>query len=320
MPACTASFILHRVRSIYGRMTKKIAANILEDLNNEIDRLCSRWHFWFLDLEPGMSFIKTFPYANQSDLQAVVPAEGQWVDRGWLLTKADQLTYPFMRPLFVTPNTPIGVTGATITSDPIVTPSNWISTRILRIRYIKQMTLTGTSRLDMTCMNWSDFMSRGMYSQTSQPIIAAFNTENDVSSIAFGPCPDDVYAMCIGATVLPTPLDRPDSVNELTMYAPLVAIYLGLIVAAKYFGEKTEIDFWKSELYGPAYAQAEDPNMQPGGIVGELWIQTKTKRTQKENYRENYRSSRFATNRSSRTGQPWPTMPGFYSGPGMDGP
>lgn len=318
MPSpATLSFVIHKVKSVYGRMTNKIAAQLTDDINIRIEELCRQYKFWFNVLEPGQAFLREFPFSGDAAVNALVPAFGQWIDRGWLITEAGRQTYPFAYPLTMAAATG---TTATVPADPPLVPANWAYGSIVRVVAIKQMTNEGTTKRDMQLLNHSDMMSNALYTKQGPPILCSFTEEAPgLSCIVFSPTPDQTYLFNVQAEMLPTRLDRPDSTSGMLLYYPRVYVLFGILEAAKYFGEKQEHAFYEDQLYGAQWAQTKDPNMAPGGLVGLMLADSRKRFVQKEQYRRGYTSSRRASQRTARSGQAYNVLPGFYFQDGSGG-
>ena len=310
MPNITLATIIDRITEEYGRMTPKVKARLTSEINAWVDQACRKWNFWFLECEPGLSTIKIFPLDPTLSINTQVTfVQGPWIDRGWLCSTAGTVAYPFWYP-----TQPYWDS----TSDPPVTSTymrGWMPVEISRLLYVKGFNARGTPRKDLEIFPYQDFMTRARFDAQGEPDYCTFVTENGLSSLLFNSIPDQSYLYQIGFKLasLP-PLERPDSTNLFAQYYPNVLVCVGIIKAARYFGEKTEVQSYLVDLFGESYAKERNPDQTPGGMIGDILSEGRQRHTGRSKTLKVYTSSRSAL---YRQGSQRKFIPGGYYWDGM---
>lgn len=320
MQNVTLAYIMDRIESEYGRMTPKIKARLTSDINGWIALACKRWPFWFLESEPGLVPMSLFPV---SDVTTLTRVYGYWWDKGWLVTDpgvyAYTIAYPFQPGIIGIPEADISHPTATAQTQQqnvrtdlfeAYQQDGWSAVDIQQLLYVKKFRLTGTIDQDLDIFPYSDFTRRSKLDASGEPICCTFNTINGISQLIFNCVPDNNYIYQVGFRLgsLP-PLDRPDATNLFAINYPEVLITVGIIKAAKYFGEKTEVAAYTVDLYGESYAKERNPDMTPGGMIGDILAEGRKRHTPRDRVLKVYTSSRKAlAKRGSR--RKW--IPGGY--------
>jgi hypothetical protein len=271
MQNITLAFVLDRIVQIYGRTTPDIEARLTADLNMWMSQACRRWNFWFLDVNPGLYLPTLFPIDPTTlSSTATDPLTNTWVDRGWLLTQANQFVYEFVTPRVVNLNT--------IPSD-----DSWEYTELGRLFSVKLFNPSGTQKREITVMNNCDIVSNMRYDSVGEPYRCSWETDNGISRLFFTPNPDQSYLVQIYYRLAEVPpLTDQNSTNAFLQNYPQAVITAGLIIASRYFGETKELSTYQMELFGADYAQKRGSDATPGGLVGEIISDTR-KRMQPRN-------------------------------------
>lgn len=285
----TAAYLVDRIETVYGRMTSKIKARLLGDVNAWVDWACRRWGFWFLRVEVGISALAQFPISDTSTLTMKL---GRWWDRGWLATSSGVNSYFFAYPT------------QTITdpaeTNALATTQRWKYAEIGRMLYCKKYSNTGSLEKDLEVLTPEQFVMAAKYDSAAEPTHVTWQTQNSISSIIFTPEPNAVYLYNFGVQLASLePLTRNDSTHAMLEYYPQTVITAGLVLAAKYFGETRELATYQAELYGAQYAQIMDANLTPGGLIGGMVADTRTRMLGQNQTMRSYASSRRAVGRGS---------------------
>lgn len=95
----TLRYIIDKVKLRYGQSDPRLENQIVPELTDRMREICSKYPFWFLDVEPGTDVFASLPLPQ--DQSWVLPTTTQpngWVDRGWLVISAGVPTYGLQLP------------------------------------------------------------------------------------------------------------------------------------------------------------------------------------------------------------------------------
>ena len=268
---CTLAMVVDRVKTVYGRMTPEIRSRLTGDINRWVDRLCRRWNFWFLDVPAGQYAQTLFPVSDvDSDITYPV-TNSRWFDGGWLAARAGQHSYLFMYPTVL-------ALDITDTVSPVQLGEYWQYAEIKRINSCARISDNGTFDGELEVIPYDEFRRFTDYNNNQSPTRVSFQTQGGYSTVLFNtkPTQTELYQFDVRLASLP-PLDKPHSSHAMLQYWPDAVIYAGLIEAAKYYGETRELQTYYSMLYGPEYMQTSNPNLVPGGVIGEMIAETRNR-------------------------------------------
>lgn len=302
----TLAYVLDRINERYGRQKASVKARLVGDLNEWIARACRRFSFWFLNQDPGLDIVDQFPLAS-TDLSTLTPIKGRWVDKGWLVTQANTPSYAYAYPT-------VEAVDPTASDSQPLDPKAWTWGELTHLLYVKEFDSTGSFLRDLPILPYSEFMTFTKWDKPTRPDRVTFQTGNGVSVLHFAPTPDQAYLYQVRARLANLlPLDRADSTNAMLMTYPEVVITAGLLIAAEYFHEAQEIQFYSMKLYGGEYAQVMDPTkVTPGGLLGEVIADSRRRSKSEADQLRVYASSNRALGRDNGRIRSRYPFHGFY--------
>lgn len=269
----TLAWLIDKIERKYGRMTNELRADLYDEINLWVNRLCKRWNFWFLEVLPGQYAMSLFPLSDATLSAYTFPVSGsRWFDLGWFMTAANQVTYPFLMPYAV-------AYDLTDTTVPQQAGERWNYAPIKQIKHLYRYSKTGACVEEVEVLPPAEYHRIAQYQTSGIPKTATWSDDGQQSTIQVNPKPNDIYIyqahlMLAG---LP-PLDRPHATHAFLQHYPHAMVAVGCLGAAQYFNEQDRVAEFMFEVYGPEWKQQSNPNFMPGGHVGEILADSRKRR------------------------------------------
>lgn len=214
------------IKHTFGRSTDEIERILPFMLQDTINDICKRNKLPFMQILPDPTFITSFPVSTYTSFKPNDPYSAYWLAKGWLYTASGTAVYSF--------------------------PREYEASRLL---FVDQYDENGVVDLHLRITNaaqfYSNIESTFKSTETGTPETVLLYTDGKQAKIFFQPTPDDAYIYAIGYERSHFPgLINSDDTNDLMELYPNVAVKIGLMVMAQYFGKMDEYQMYYMELYG----------------------------------------------------------------------
>lgn len=212
--------------------------------------ICSEYPYWFLRVEPGNVFPKSFPISSD-DLLGWDRPFSRFLDRGWLLVDSGDDTYS------------IATTALPGYGDQ--NSDFWDFVPIQQVNSVKEFDMSGDCVKSLTISRGSRALSNKTYNKEGQPSEVLWETGQSVdyqtfSWLTFNPKPDRTriyqldFFLSYPLDFFPIPNNQEVYSNSFIQNYPEVAVAIGMLYYSEWYNDARLMTYWDQKLHGNAQA------------------------------------------------------------------